>query len=91
MKEIKTTLRRKTKKKMFAVSKWPKVGHWAVKQQLKNHLFHKFIITVCFEVGEKTVNGPSCEQCEGLKTEIDDLHFCQIFIIKQKLHFSTLK
>ena len=28
---------------------------------------------------------------EGLETEIDDLNFCQIFIIKQKLHFSTLK
>ena len=28
---------------------------------------------------------------EGFKTGIDDLHFCQIFIIKQKLHFSTLK
>ena len=39
---------------------------------------------------EKTVNGP-LQHCEGLKTETDDLNFCQIFIIKQKLHFSTLK
>ena len=27
---------------------------------------------------------------EGLKSEIGDLNFCQLFI-KQKLHFSTLK
>ena len=31
------------------------------------------------------------EHCEGLKTETDDLNFFQIFIIKQKLLFSTLK
>ena len=31
------------------------------------------------------------QHCEGLKTEIDDLNFCQIFTLKQKLHFSTLK
>ena len=31
------------------------------------------------------------QHCEGLKTEIDDLNVCQVFIIKQKLHFSRLK